>query len=132
MPAAKLNLYIEAGASFSKTFTFTDDQNAPIDFTGYLFRGQIRKTPHAEDSYPFTCGYLNNNPVGGIVVIYMTAIETKAIPCGDSYKDPDSQYVWSLEQYIDNLNADDEIVDRVLEGVVQISPEVTQEVAPYA
>jgi len=132
MPAAKLNLYIEAGASYSKTFAFTDTQDTPIDFTGYLFRGQVRQTPHSYDGYPFTCTYKDEDPTTGIITIAMTAIQTKAIPCGDSYKDSESQYVWSLEQYVDNPLADDAVVERVIEGVVQISPEVTQEVAPYA
>lgn len=132
MPAAKLNLYIEAGASYSKTFTFTDSLDAPVDFTGYKFRAQLRQTPSNTTGYSFTCTYQGNDPTTGIVIISMTAIQTKAIPCGDSYKDSDSQYVWSLEQYVDAVGADDTVVDRVLEGVAQISAEVTKEVTPYA
>ena len=131
MPAGKLNLYIEAGASYSKTFAFTDSQNAPLNFVGYLFRAQLRQTPHAGVGYTFTCTYQDNDPSTGIVEISMTATETKLIPCGDSIKDSDSLYYWSLEKYVDVPDADDIFVDRVLEGTAIISAEVTQEVSPY-
>ena len=64
MPAAKLNLTIEQGATYKKKFTWKDSAGVAIDLSGYSARMHIRKSKASSD--PPLVELTNTN--GGIVL----------------------------------------------------------------
>ena len=110
MAAAKLNLYIEQGATFSKTLTFKDG-------AGVIFNGQIRRAYLSSDILEtFTFVVSNQITNTGEVVMSLTSAETMAMPA---------------DSKISNFSYDVEVtagavVTRVVEGSVSLSAEVTR------
>ncbi len=114
--AARLDLVIEAGATFAYSLTWNDAAGTPVDVTGYKARMQFRTDYAATD--PFLELTTEN---GGIVVgaaagridLLISAVDTDAIaePGG----------VYDLE-----LESGGGVVTRLLMGGVSISPQVTR------
>lgn len=48
METAKYNLTIKAGATYTKEFTLTDANGAPLNLTGYTAHAQIRTAHNGE------------------------------------------------------------------------------------
>jgi hypothetical protein len=117
MAAAKLNLYIEQGATFSKTLTFKDGAGVPIDITGWVFSGQVRRAYSSSDILE-TFTFVTSNQITntGEVVVSLTSAETMAIPA--DYKV--STYAYDIETTVGAT------VTRVVEGSVSFSAEVTK------
>lgn len=113
MSAAKLNIVIEQGATWSKTLTLTDtDTGLPIDLTGYTFRGQMRTDyDAAAAAASFTCTVAS--ALEGIVTVYLSATATAAIAYGG--------YVYDIE-----MVKPDTTVARLLYGKAKVTPEVTK------
>ena len=126
MSAAKLEFNIEQGATFKRILVFKDSDGVLIDLTGVVLRGQIRKT--ATDSTiisSFTCvvdpDQITNK---GQATISLTATQTSAIavdPQKFAERKP-QKYAYDLEK----VESDTVTVVRVLEGIVNVSPEVTK------
>ena len=123
MAAGIHKFLIEQGASFSQTLVLKDGSDALIDLTGLTFTGKIRRTATSGDVIAtFTCE-VSSPETDGEVVVSMTATETAAIPVVKN-----SQASKQLTEYaydIESVNGSDEVV-RWLEGVVEVSPEVTR------
>lgn len=122
MSAGKLDLSIEQGATFKRKLIFKDSTNQPINLTGDTFAGQIR----ASASNPtvimsFTCTV--TNAVAGEVEITLTDAQTSAIPVKPSTS-PEREvttYAYDIERTISGGTK-----QRVLEGLANVSPEVTR------
>lgn len=114
---AKHNLYVYRGATLSEAVTWKDENNVPIDLTGFTARMHMRET--LEAATPFLTlttenGGIALGGVAGTIDIIASATATSAITATEG--------VYDLE-----LIASDGItVTRLLEGVVFISPEVTR------
>lgn len=124
MGAASLDLEIEQGASFERVLTVRDSLNAPIILTGWVFRGQVRRTYSSEEILAsFTCTVLDQVTDPGKMTIRLTAAETSAIPV-ESAIGPNLREV----RYLYDLEADagGGTVYRILQGGAVISPEVTR------
>lgn len=124
MAAGKLNLNIEQGATFFKTFTLKDSLGVEINLTGYTFSGKIRQRYDAPSVVAtFTCAVLNQTSFEGQFTITLTAAETAAIPV-----DPSKTVLRDLTEYLYDIEAikPDSTVDRILEGKALVSPEVTR------
>ena len=95
---------------------------APVNLTGYSVRGQIRKT-YASTSVikSFTCSVVSP-ATDGKINIKLAASDSAAIPAGKLPTDSASTYVYDIEIY----TGSPEVVDRFLEGILQIDPEVTK------
>lgn len=123
MAAGVCNLLIQQGETFSRIITLTDNQVVPvaIDLTGYTARAQMRTAANAADIVEsFTCTI--SAPTTGVIVISLTATETSAIPTvGKTAYDKVSKYVWDME-----IESAGGIVTRILNGAVEVSPEVTR------
>lgn len=91
----------------------------PRNLTGYIVRGQIRKTYSSPDKINFQCSI--SNPTGGEITFGLPASVTATIPCGESVTSSASKYVFDLE-----LESPDGVVERILEGKLYVSPEVTK------
>lgn len=115
--AGTYNLSIEQGATFEIIFQWTDANNNPINITGYTARSQIR--PDVTSSTVVCDMTIANSKlslysaVNGQLKMLIGATETATFPSGSA--------VWDLEM-IDGSGK----VTRLLQGSVNISPEVTR------
>ncbi len=107
--AQKVNLLIDQGTTFNTTFTIHNEQDEPIDFTGYTGNSQIRKAYTSLTAYDFTVA-LNNI---GQVTLSMSANVTNTIAAG--------RYVYDVE--VQDLVG---VRSRIVEGLVTITPQVTR------
>lgn len=124
MAAAQLDILIEQGSTFFYELTFKDDTNALIDLTGYTFAAELRATissPTVIDN--FTCVVRNQTTNKGQMYFTLTATQTKAIVLKQQ-----TTATRITQAFCYDLNmtlADAVTVDRVLQGVANVSPEVT-------
>jgi hypothetical protein len=121
MAAGVKDIIIEQGATFIMNVTFTTNGTIPVDITGYAGRGYLKSkasstTNLAEFDVDIT------DPTEGVIAITMDADTTRALPTkGASYAEL-TNAVYDIELY------QGEEVIRLLNGIAQISPEVTKEV----
>jgi hypothetical protein len=105
------NLTVDQGSSFESTIDITDSENNPVNLTGYTFRGQIRKTYASTTSVSFTI--TSSTPTGGSIKLVLSAEQTSGIKAG--------RYLYDVE-IISSTN----IVTRVIEGQIEVTPRVTR------
>jgi hypothetical protein len=115
---------IKQGATFRLMLTITDSNSQPIDLTSHVFRGQIRRLPQdtaTEAVFSFVIADQVTNT--GEVMAEISAADTAAINCVDSTR-PERR----ITTFCYDIESDDGsgIVNRWLEGVANISPEVTK------
>lgn len=111
MAAGKLNIFVEQGATWTRTLELKDSESNPINITGKTFRGQIRKSaadPNILAAFTFSI----TSGSGGVVQATLSATTTTAIP--------GQNCVYDMEM------VDGSTVTRILEGVAFISPNVTR------
>ena len=116
MSAAKLNLKIDQGSTFSRGLQFTqEDKVTPIDKTGSTLRGMIRLT--YDSVAPLVSFSIDEtDKANGNFLFYLSAVQTASLP---STKDKDP-LVYDIEEVIGSN------VTRILQGAVQVSPEATK------
>lgn len=120
MAAANVNLKIEKGAQYFKTFIWRDKQKTPISLSGYSARMHIRESldsPNIEVELSTSNGRVQleaNSEVGRIDLI-LGATLTDAITLTSG--------VYDFELY---NQADPDDVKRLMEGVVTIVEGVTR------
>lgn len=116
---------IEQGATFEKTFTLKDSSAVKIDLTGWTFAGKIRHRYDAPSVVATFSAAVASNQVTnkGEFTVSLTAAQTAAIPVDESETiDRDlTEYLYDIE-----ATKPDTKIDRVLEGKVLVSPEVTR------
>lgn len=125
MPAGQYNLYIEQGATFYKKLIFKDAGQNPIVLTGYTFRGQIRDTSSsATVILSFTFNILDQTANPGQLEMTLTALETASI----TVPNPNNDYraYRELAYDVERVTTSSGEVDRILEGLVTVSAEVTR------
>lgn len=126
MPAANYTITIEQGATFSEPIVFLNEELVPRDFTGWAFRANLSKDTKM-DTAP-TAAFIINCPLPatGEIELRMEAITTAAIPTTGLRPCDYSFYVYTLEAYMDVGGV--EVVERLLTGIVKVSPEATRPV----
>jgi hypothetical protein len=107
--ASKHSLVVDQGSDFSLGMNFKIDGVAR-NLTGYLVRGDIKKTLSSTKAASFTCD-VTNDALGQFVVRLSAAVTTSMEP---------GVYLYDLEIYNGPL------VSRVLEGNLTVRPEVTK------
>ena len=124
--AGTLNLSIDQGSTFSRTIRIMDGEtpSAAVDLTGQTFRGQIRK--YATDATAvatFTCTVLDQGTNTGEMTFSLTAAQTAAIvlKAQKTALRTAIDYSYDIERVLVSG-----AVERLLEGVVSVSPEVTR------
>jgi hypothetical protein len=80
MAARNVNLVLEQGVDFQATFTIRNQNNSPLNLTGYSGISSIRKHPTSSNAYPLTLSFLDR--IGGKVVVSMGFTATDAIEGG--------------------------------------------------
>jgi hypothetical protein len=108
--AIKANIVIDQGTTFQTSINVTDDEENPIDLTGYSVQAQMRKHYTSATSYAFTATI---SPALGIVTLAMPANTTNNIAAG--------RYVYDCE-----LTDTNSTVSRLVEGIVTVTPGVTR------
>jgi len=122
MSAGLYNILIEQGADFEQTFTIVDDAGDPVNITGATIRGQVRLT--ASDPalvVAFTCSVVNGPTGQGKFGI--PAATTTTIPCNPSDLAERTITPASYDLEIQHLSGK---IERLLQGIASISPEVTR------
>lgn len=108
--ATKANLKIGQGTDYLTSITLTDDDGNPIYLSNYTGAGQIRKYYTSTNAVDFNVTVEANT---GVVTLRLTSAQTNGMEAG--------RYVYDVELY-DSAN----VVSRVLEGIVTITPGVTR------
>jgi hypothetical protein len=108
--AIKANLIIDQGSTYSTVIDVTDDNDVPIDLTGYTGSAQIRKHYSSSNSVAFS---VSVSPNDGGVVLNLSSTQTSALRAG--------RYVYDVE-----LTNTSNVVSRIVEGIVTVTPQVTR------
>lgn len=110
--AVYANISIDQGSDFTSIITVEGNDGLVFNLTGYLPRGQIRKSYASLTAVDFTASILSN--VGGTITISLDNAETLAMKAG--------RYVYDIEV----KHTASGIVTRIAEGNLEINPCVTQ------
>lgn len=109
--SATYNFTLKQGTTFSLTGqVLVGSTGEPRDLTGYDIRSQMRPTYDSTISYAMTASIVE--PTSGSFRLAMSSDSTSAVTA--------SCMVYDVELYSGN------IVERLLEGTISISPEVTK------
>ena len=111
MPAGYQELFLEQGTDFSTTITLDDVYGDAFDLTGTVAKSQIRRSyysTHATADFLVTIP----TPTNGVIVLTLDSATTSNIAPG--------RYVYDVITK-DSANS----VTRVLEGIVNVLPQVT-------
>ena len=104
------NIFIDQGTDFSITVDVTDTSGGALNMSGYSAAAQIRKTYGSSSvSSTFSTSIAENT---GQVTLSLTDTQTTALESG--------RYVYDLE-LTDAAN----VVSRIVEGTVTVTPQVT-------
>ena len=106
------NLYIDQGSTYSNIITVASSTGSALDLTNYTVASQIRKSYGSSTAYDFTASVYN--AVEGKVRLQLTSTESSAIPAG--------RYLYDIEI----TNTITSAKTRILEGIVVVTPEITQ------
>jgi len=105
--AQKINLVIDQGTTFTKTFVLKDDNDEPMDLSTYTATSKMKKSYSSSNSFSFTATCNSS----GVVSLSMNANTTSSITAG--------RYVYDVELLSGAY------VTRAAEGIVTITPQVT-------
>lgn len=80
MAARNVNLVLEQGVDFQAVFTIRNNNNAPLNLTGYTGISSIRKSPTSSTAYPLTLSF--PDLLNGKVAVSMGHTATRAMEGG--------------------------------------------------
>jgi hypothetical protein len=115
MTPGRVNFVCPQGSTFQRTLTYKID-NVPVNLTGYSAKLQIREKHFSKNYVAFlntTNGGISITASAGQINLLISASTSSAFIPGD--------YVYDLE-----LVSFSGIVDRLIEGKFNITPEVTR------
>ena len=118
MPATVFDIYIEQGALYEGRFSMVDDDDVPIDLTGWTARMQIRAEtrsliPLVDLSTENEGIFLNYNGLSGSIFVRISTRETDSFTWVTG--------IYDLELYDTQFEC-----YRVLKGKVKIDPQITR------
>jgi hypothetical protein len=110
MPYAELT--VDQGATFESNIDLVDDDGVAINVAGYIFSGQIRKSYYSlNPTANLTITVVNS--ANGNVNITLNAATTTNIKAG--------RYLYDVKMK-DTAN----VVTRIVEGIITVTPQVTK------
>ena len=115
MTPGLVNFVCPQGSTFRRTLTYTLD-NVPINLSGYSSRLQVRQAYYSDDpiiSLVSGSGGITMGGSAGTIDILIAASATSTFPAGN--------HVYDLE-----IVSPSNIVDRLIEGTFNVTPEVTR------
>ena len=107
------NLYIEQGSTFNSVVTLRNQDGTALNLTNYTVKSQFRKSYQSSVANNFTASVYGTS-TNGQVRLQLTATASSAIKAG--------RYLYDIE--ITNTLNNEKF--RVLEGIIILSPEITQ------
>jgi hypothetical protein len=105
------NLFVDAGANYSNIITVAASNGQPLDLTGYTVASQMRKSYQSSTAYNFTASVYN--AATGKVRLQLSDTQSAAIPAG--------RWLYDVE-----ITSPSGTKTRVVEGIVTVSPQITQ------
>lgn len=108
--ATKANIVIDQGTTFSTVITLADENGDAINLTGYSANSQIRKHYSSSNSQSFS---ISLGGTSGTVTLSLTSTQTSNLVAG--------RYVYDVE-----VVSTSNVVSRIVEGIVTVTPEVTR------
>lgn len=108
--AYKHNIIIDQGADYITTVNLNDTDGNAIDLSDYTVRSQIRKHYQSTNATADFTAYGSNT---GVLTLQLSSIQTANIVAG--------RYVYDAE-VVDSSN----VVSRIIEGIVTVTPNVTR------
>jgi hypothetical protein len=108
--ATKANIVIDQGTTFSTVITLADENGDAINLTGYSANSQIRKHYSSSNSQSFS---ISLGGTLGTVTLSLTSTQTSNLVAG--------RYVYDVE-----VVSTSNVVSRIVEGIVTVTPEVTR------
>ena len=105
------NIYLDQGTTFDFTFNLTNVDGTAKNLTNYTIYAQIRRSYYSSTKVDFTTAKVS---LEGEITISLTANQTAALKSG--------RYVYDVEL----VNTGSGNVERILEGIVTVYPEVTK------
>ena len=110
--ANQVELYCDQGTDFSYALDLSNDDDTPLNVTGYTFTSSIRKSFYSSGvTANLTVTILN--AAGGNVQISMNAATTANIKAG--------RYLYDVKMINDTS-----VVSRVIEGIITVYPQITK------
>ncbi|WP_438964812.1 hypothetical protein [Winogradskyella sp.] len=108
---------IDQGADVAIELNLVDKNDAVKDISNHTITAKLKKNYNSTDSDTTNFTAIISNPTSGIATLSLTNTQTDALKTG--------RYVYDVElSFVDSAGAT--IVERILEGRMQISPSVTK------
>ena len=119
---SNLDILIRQGATFGMVeSTLKDENGSPINLTGAIIRGQIRKSPNdlVRANAEFDCVVINEEM--GVFQWGLSYAKTTTLTAGVDENDPSSKYYYDIEVEYPNGR-----IDPLIYGVARVFREVTK------
>jgi len=116
MTAARRNIIIEQGATFTYNLIYKDSEGTPVNLTGYTARMQVRKNVNSSDTL------LDLNTENGAIVLGGSAGTIDITASATETASINSK----IGAYDLEIESSSGVVKRLVEGDVTINPEVTR------
>jgi hypothetical protein len=105
------NLYIDAGTDFNTNISVSTNGVTALNLTGYTVKSQMRKSYSSSQMFEFTTSIYD--ALQGKIKLEMTDTQTSSIPAG--------RWLYDIE-----INSPDNKKSRVVEGIITVTPQITQ------
>jgi hypothetical protein len=105
------NLFVDAGSDYSNIITVSSTNGQPLNLSGYTVASQLRKSYSSSTVYAFTASIYD--AANGRVRLQLSASNSSAIPAG--------RWLYDVE-----ITSAAGSKTRVVEGIVTITPQITQ------
>jgi len=110
-------LTIDQGSDVTIELHLVDKNDTAKDLTGHTLTAKLKKNYNSGDSDTTTFTTIISNVTGGIASISLTNTQTDALKPG--------RYVYDAELSFNDSDGDT-IIERILEGRIQVTPSVTK------
>ena len=107
--AIKQNISIDQGADFVYKIFLIDGNSSPVNLSGYYANSELKKSYTSNSNIAFDTLI---DDAGGIITLSMNAITTTTLT--------HSRYLYDVI-----LTSNNNIVSRIVEGYVNVDPQVT-------
>ena len=105
------NLFVDAGANYSNIISVAATNGQPLNLTGYTVASQMRKSYQSSTAYTFACSVYD--AANGKIRMQLDPSQSGAIPAG--------RWLYDVE-----ITSPSGTKTRVVEGIVTVTPEITQ------
>ena len=109
--ATVANIFVDQGSDYSNIITVGASNGDGLNLSNYTVKSQMRKSYTSSTAYAFTATIYS--AATGKVRIQLSAAESEVIPPG--------RYLYDLE-----ISSPAGVKTRVVEGIVTITPQITQ------